>query len=135
MQAGSLVVPIPLTLAAASMVFNLVCSGTSSESHRDQRDDRVNPRVVAFRVDMTRQRWCMEDCQTLIPTAKVTDSFITFGDNVNHEKRVLTQVFRNTGAMASCVGGKLMDAPGTYRIGFSGNCKKAPFSGFPRRRF
>lgn len=114
----------------AVMAFNLICSGTSTRFNPDEGEIRTNFTLV-IRVDLESSRWCHSDCEETIPIANVTATTIQFQDFRSGDLPITISqsVNRESGNYQMVL--RAVDG-GVVR---SGRCERAPFTGFPARRF
>jgi hypothetical protein len=122
-------------IATASSAFNLICTGM------DDRQDKAPalgghqpvpstnaPFREVYRVDLHQRRWCAGECRTTRGLYSVTPDTITF----EFER---TPPYSH--AFVSRETGKYVRQAyfGTVESFRWGSCKRAPFTGFPMRRF
>ena len=125
-----------LILAALASAFNLECSGTAY--HVDKLmgpQTNVHPFTITYRVDLTTNRYCQNACTVTAELAKVTATMIIF-EMEERDKLDDTIVDVNRES------GKYLDRrrffipPDTLSIDMAnGECRRAPFTGFPLRKF
>ena len=129
--------PITPALAAAmTATFNLVCSGTAWHSS-ELLGPKENERTFEFvyRVDLASRRYCVGACTSTAPINKITDTQIIFDLEERAElDDTLRYVSRETG--------KYWDRerhflpPKSLLVDMAeGTCERAPFTGFPARKF
>jgi hypothetical protein len=99
----------------AVAAFNLVCSVTATAGTSRARS------TLILRVDLERWRWCISECRTTQPLVSVTETEIWFTSS-RHVSRETGRYF-DYNALPS----------GDFRA--EGTCERAPFTGFPQRRF
>lgn len=104
--------------------FNLHCTGRERVFSDGKREERPYERVI--RVDLERMRWCDRDCAESYPIVRASAEDIVFQEDRVAE--VVMAVNRETGSLISFMRGKI----GWY---ITGQCKPAPFTGLPERRF
>ena len=108
--------------------FNLVCTGT----HVQTKNGAVVPDTQfthAFRVDLDRRRYCREDCKQTHPIYQVTDTKIVFTRLEQDSILIEVSVSRESGFYNA-----ISNSP-TGSGWSQGTCTKAPFTGFPERKF
>jgi hypothetical protein len=124
-------------LAAASMTFNLVCTGTEDREdilgNLRPAKDRIAPSSRPFRevyrLDLRQQRWCSGKCTSTNILVSVSRSSIIIEDPSLGSDRH-TSVSRETGKYVSEA--YLRSGIRAFRYG---RCTKAPFGGFPTQQF
>lgn len=130
----------PLAVAAA-MAFNMQCAGRAqviqitgpfqSKTTSDQ------PFAETFRVDLETGRWCSGPCVKTFPLKGVTEHFITLDAHDSSEGETIIDdemiVHRETGDyIARTRFGSLFSMAVNYTKAV---CERAPFTGFPARKF
>ena len=127
---------IALALQTAA-TFNLVCSGMLhlDEARGSGLPGSYAPFSVVLRVDIQRQLWCADDCQTLRALSRLTQSRIVFEALENRDRSTLTTVDRESGAFSDQTLRRARGAAGRDFVETrTGTCERAPFSGFPPHR-
>jgi hypothetical protein len=114
--------------------FNLVCTGTDSTWTRQglgMKDKTEKPFAITYRVDLGSKRFCSGDCTLTKALVEVAETTITF------EKDETPAILADTVAMVQRETGRYI-----YRARFGdfinlreATCERAPFSGFPTRKF
>jgi hypothetical protein len=123
---------LALALQAVA-AFNLFCTGT--EVHNPDLRTRTSsqrPFTEVIRVDLEARRWCSGDCRETFPIAQITNTQIVFASNTSDRAAtdwVNVRVHRESGTYLSEM---LLSDRISIR---NGTCQRAPFTGFPRRRF
>ncbi|WP_033924039.1 hypothetical protein [Sphingomonas sp. 35-24ZXX] len=111
--------------------FNLVCVGTRYSSDKFDPDASKKPVELIARVDLDQKRWCAGDCNATAPIHRVSDTEIVF-DYV--DTQILLKSFvvnRESGAFE-----QKTHTRGTKWVQIiTGQCERANFSGFPKRKF
>lgn len=125
-----------LTFALQTVAaFNLVCTGTYQHvpvaSLPMPPPAGGTPFTIIYRVDLESRRYCADTCTTTEALASVTDTMITFrlyplGNEASGD---VSSVNRETGMYTSVL------IIGSGAIVSQGTCERAPFTGFPQRRF
>lgn len=120
--------------------FNLVCTGTYTSGQFMGRTEERRPAAIVFRVDLDSGRWCSGDCTTTASIQRVSETQIVFrqrGDIMHSQSGDMT----DEGTIVNRENGELLDRE-RYWLGnqmryrmITGTCERAPFSGFPARRF
>lgn len=127
-----------LLMAQAVAAFNLECSGTTKELLSELGSLNVKtvsekPFSKTYRIDLAAGRWCDGDCIATKPMVEIAETTITLihTDSSIEGLRADSElvVHRETGAYISRVRFGLT----TYWA--EGECRRAPFSGFPTRLF
>lgn len=115
-------------MMATAAVFNLVCSGTHNQIEKGKAlPDK--PFIHTYRVDLGSGRYCLADCKQTQPIYQVTDTQIQFVRLERDGILVDVSVSRESGFYNS-----ISNAPSGS--GWSqGTCTRAPFTGFPLRKF
>lgn len=117
---------------SASAAFNLICSGTmmtgtgsgfSTKVEKNEEFTRI------YRVDLDDKRWCVGDCAVTHELKSVEPTFIMFEDDKTIEGHVESGVSRENGGFARKITG------GLFFTIMTGECKRAPFTGFPAIKF
>lgn len=117
----------------AVAAFNLVCTGTSRSGPfpgGDLSQPGGEPFTITYRVDLEQGRYCAGECITTEAIAEVTDTEITFHRVPITDRggsRIL--VNRETGRYVHI---EVVKDDATV---YQGDCQRAPFTGFPQRRF
>jgi hypothetical protein len=122
-----------LALAAAA-AFNLVCSGTETYSdNMAPSSARERPFSVTYRVDLNAGRWCSGECPETLAIYRVTERQITLTSNEAQRKNTVDWIHidinRESGRLS---------ADTVLKTSFyirDGQCRPAPFAGFPTRKF
>ena len=122
---------------AASMVFNLVCSGTEDRegllNGLRPANERIAPTSEPFRevyrVDLTQRRWCSGSCTLTSGLHSVTAQTITFEYETSSPYRH-TFVSRESARYLSTY-----YPPNAIKAFRYGRCQRATFTGFPKQRF
>lgn len=123
---------IALALQGAA-AFNLICTGTYTSGELLARPEETRQVQVTLRVDLARGRWCGGTCETTAPIHRVTDTQITFRyeDNRRLDTDTITTVNRESGEYFDR---ERFLSFNRYSMTM-GTCERAPFTGFPARRF
>ncbi|UZK70776.1 hypothetical protein OKW76_07070 [Sphingomonas sp. S1-29] len=118
----------------AALAFNLICSGTLTEGLMGKE----RPVSIEFRVDLKLKRYCAQACPETFDIAAFDDRMILFVNSDNEGEKLIRYVNRESGKYY---------AERTYRLRNATKptdpikdvskleCKRAPFSGFPARKF
>jgi hypothetical protein len=116
------------TLFAVAAAFNLVCTGT----HVQTKNSSVVPDAPfshTYRVDLNNGRYCLATCEQTHPIFQTTDTKIIFTRLEQDSILIEVSVSRETGFYNA-----ISNSPSGS--GWSqGTCTKAPFTGFPARKF
>lgn len=129
---------ISVALLAAAASFNLVCTGESAES-KDvfSPPENVRPVTRIYRLNLESERYCVDECLSTSPIAKVTDTIITFkierpeakgdwNDYIEFANRETAEwIVRERVSFGGFVSVQMT----------TGQCKSAPFTGFPVQKF
>ena len=113
-----------LQLAAA---FNLVCAGTVREGPVGLALPEANgaPISETFRVDLGARLWCRGDCTRVEPLALLGEGYAVLRETHDAGGGNVITVWLPDGAFTDTT---IVDTNATLR---SGQCRRAPFSGFP----
>lgn len=124
---------IALALQGAA-AFNLVCTGTHTWGEMFKKPLVENRVQVTYRVDLDRGRWCSGKCETTAPLYGVTDTQIIFrlSEDKDAGADSITRVSRESGEYFNRDRWLLGDGLVSMTIGA---CERAPFTGFPAKRF
>ena len=119
--------------ATTALVFNLICTGTTHIG-KFMGEDQVVQFNEILRVDLDRKRWCKEKCTETRPIFEVTPERIKFEQDIRSDMDdTLSFVNRENGVFGfrdrRWVGSDMFV---TYT---QATCKRAPFTGFPARKF
>ena len=121
--------------------FDLSCSGktTVTGGVKDHQSTRTQAWSDRYIVDLKAKKWCRPgDCTTLSDFEDITPDTLSFDDVVSADEppefSEQAYVRRTTGEFVANVTPILPEAPGDGGH-TSGTCRKARFSGFPKRRF
>ena len=116
-------------LAAAT--FNLVCTGATTNGPMFDINAKGSPVRTVIRVDLDSGRWCSGDCATTSEINEIQETSIIFRAKEDERGDDFFAVNRESG--------KFIDRTRSFSINWStltiGTCEKAPFTGFPARRF
>lgn len=119
---------LAITTAAA---FNLVCTGTRTDSKIFDPNADKNQVVVVLRVDLDTKRWCAGDCVSTSAIHEVRDNAIIFK---NDESASGDDVF-----IVNRESGEFIDRKRVWAIKWAtlvqGSCAKETFTGFPAQKF
>lgn len=124
-----------LWLLAASAQFNLICTGTLTTLAPRTLTDKSEPYRHEYRLDLSANKWCANECEFTQEFANVSSAQITFEgkdtSTSNESSRFTNVVNRKTGE--HFVHSKREGAAaGSVTMGWVGTCKQAPFTGFPK---
>lgn len=115
--------------------FNLICTGTSTHGKLfDFKAAKANERPFKkeLRVDLVRMRWCLGECTTTTPIVSVSDTKIVFEAEDDGGFDTVHMVNRESGTY----GYRMRDMNIGYLMMMeTGSCERAPFTGFPHRKF
>lgn len=130
-----------MLIVAAATAFNLECAGVATESRGAFLRHEVlktEPVTRTLRVDLSAGRWCQGECPTTVPIVEVEDAVVTFLKKDNSVGGLTVDeemvVHRESGRFV-------------YRRRFGdivkdmsvrmeeGQCRRAPFTGFPTKVF
>lgn len=122
-------------LIQSLMAFNLVCTGSSvtTESGRLQLGPR--PMSIVYRIDLDANRFCSHSCESTRPIGSVTYGDIVLQDEIARVggEVIYRKVSRESGSyygsLETKVGRKVKS------VIMVATCERAPFSGFPVRKF
>jgi hypothetical protein len=127
---------MPVSLLVQSLIaFNLACTGSSVSVHGGRIHGELRPMSVVFRIDLDANRFCSDVCAETQPIASVTYGDIVLQDEIEKVSGevIYRTVSRESGRYyaqrKTGVGRKLK------RVVMVGNCERAPFTGFPERKF
>jgi hypothetical protein len=127
---------MPVSLLVQSlMAFNLVCTGSSVSVHGGGIHGQLRPMSVVFRIDLDANRFCSDACAETQPIASVTYGDVVLQDETDRVsgEAIYRTVRRESGRYyadrRTGVGRKLK------RVLMVGDCERAPFTGFPVRKF
>jgi hypothetical protein len=113
---------------AVLMAFNLVCLGTETTTHDGKKE--ALPYSETFGVDLASRRFCFSLCGKTFEIAKIEDTMITLVNNSDDMGFANYQIVdRETGLFQQILTG------GSYKISKIGRCERAPFTGFPVKKF
>ncbi|CAN5361128.1 hypothetical protein BH10PSE14_BH10PSE14_28990 [soil metagenome] len=115
-------------LLATIAAFDLICVGTSTQT-KNGVEQRPAPLESRLRIDLDADRWCGGPCDETAHFEKIEERKLTFFDqNIGSFVNTLT-INRESGAYFF------------YRLSgrdaeiATAHCERAPFSGFPARKF
>lgn len=123
-------------VVAATAAFNLVCSGTFVVgSMNDIVTQKKTPTEVVYRIDLNEGRFCTGNCANTSPIYRVTDTQIIFeaSEDKDAGSDTLEMVNRESGQYLNRL--RFLDLTTPTIIMTQGVCEKAPFTGFPVRKF
>ena len=122
---------IPAALLAAATAFNLVCTGT--ESHILERHTVPGlpdaPLQLVLRIDLAQGRWCENECSSTLPIASIAATRIALQDDRGDLTSKQLFLNREDGSIHR------RDQTGDFVVVQIGQCRPAPFTGFPTRKF
>jgi hypothetical protein len=113
--------------AAQATRFDLICTGQDVSAAGTTPDSR------RYTIDLTAKRWCRtSECEQGIAIERVTPDEITLrrNDQRSTAYRHLHYISRTKGTYT-----ERLDGAGSASSTATGNCKPAPFSGFPKAKF
>ena len=117
----------------AVAAFNLVCTGTEATGKLSVglvNSPDAQPYSITFRVDLEHGRWCSHECSTTQRIVSVSDTEIRLETNVpGADDLSAVTLNRETGRFVD-----LLTIGENARLR-QGTCERAPFTGFPQRRF
>lgn len=117
-----------LYAVALASSFNLVCTGTETESANAQPQQN-RPFTITLRLDLKSARWCSGECELTNDIVSVKDNAITLENGSPLRNNVTTILQRETGRYVSVSGGfghSLIDMA---------MCQRTSFGGFPAAKF
>jgi len=124
------VIPAVLAVAAA---FNLVCSGTTyiGAGMDALKKENQSAYAATFRIDLDAERWCAGDCKTTehIYAIGLTKIMLKLERDEKIPSESFISLNREDGSVLDR--SKVAD----FMIMHIGKCERAPFSGFPIRKF
>ena len=119
---------------AMASAFNLLCSGTMYV--RDPSDPYNGPTLQdvseTYRLDLAKQRWCVDKCTTTLPIIRIEPTRITLQEITTPSGAIQSydvQVNRETGTMFSTLKLAGMEMRTVEQ------CEPQPFTGFPPLKF
>lgn len=110
--------------------FNLICTGTHFMrpiSDGLRAFPAGEPFTRVYRIDLRDGRYCVDRCETTERLVDVSTSEIVFQSA--EQSQTNTEVSRETGRYSSTT------LIGNSILMYSGQCERAPFTGFPQQRF
>lgn len=119
---------------AAAAAFNLICSGTTHSSKGFAENYPDAPFNEVYRVNLTSKRWCSRECTETQPIFEVTPERIVFEQDIRGD-------YDDTGRFVNRENGvyayrdRRLIGSDIFLTWTRGSCKRAPFSGFPARKF
>ena len=123
---------LALALQAVA-AFNLVCTGTMIMGSAAHEYEPLEGRfTTTIRVDLTSRRWCDGECRETAPLVRVTPTEIVFAElrpGGGSPSGGTHSVNRESGAYLYA------SRAGPVFLSHTGTCRRAPFTGFPARRF
>lgn len=115
----------------AVAAFNLICTGTFTSGKILEIGQPESAVKLVLRIDLDSNRWCFGDCRSTAVIKQVADTSIIFRMAKDDDGDDLFSVNRETG--------DFIDRTRNFAINWitmtRGNCEKAPFTGFPVRKF
>ena len=122
-----------LTKAAALAAFNLVCTGTTtvgSVTNGPSREGQSSFALV-YRIDLVSKRWCVGKCDSTNPIFSIDDTTIILDYRQNDAKtsEKIIGLGREDGSLTYA------DREDDIMITGQGKCERAPFAGFPAKKF
>jgi len=113
----------------AIAAFNLVCGGTMRTGPLGLAlpESGGAPFAITYRIDLDRQLWCSDACDTTEPIASVLDGQILLREQYDPNG---SRVIAFTPATGRFTDTRIEGETATLR---SGVCEAAPFTGFPVR--
>lgn len=121
------------TFIAMAATFNLICSGESvtTRGTGSSAETEFSEFETTYRVDLTERRWCRDKCERTFAFAAITPTELIFDDmDIPSEKAYNHVTVNRESGSYSVVAGWIF---GTVMK--TGYCTKAPFEGFPSRKF
>ncbi|WP_313536473.1 hypothetical protein [Sphingomonas sp.] len=117
----------------AVAAFNLVCTGNSVSGRIDdfKTFEAKSPFKREIRVDLERMRWCDDECTATRPIKSFTETGIVFDLKEEAGLETWHMVNRESGSYILRVRGSEIN----YVRMDTGSCERAPFTGFPTRKF
>ena len=116
------------------MAFNLICTGTTyiGATRLDAlKKENQLPYAQTFRIDLNERRWCSGKCETTSPIYNIGATTIML--KLEQDKEANTESFISINRED----GKVLDRTivDTMLIMNTGQCERAPFTGFPALKF
>lgn len=123
-----------MLLASTAALFNLVCTGTQFIGGPADiwAGKNKTPYSVEYRIDLKAERWCFGNCASTRPIHRVDSTQIVFEMSEDSTGDNLVVVNRESGAFLDRQ--RFLGAEGYTSMRY-GTCVRAPFKGFPARRF
>ena len=115
---------------AAVAAFNLVCSGTTFIG--DIKKENQSAYSETFRIDLDERRWCAGTCETTNQVFSVSTTEIIL--KLEQDKETGYESFISLNRE----NGSILDRNKiNYQLIYmhTGKCERAPFTGFPARKF
>lgn len=116
--------------ASAANAFNLVCAGMMMPLDRSAAPEPIN---FELRIDLDAKRWCRGDCSETIPIQAVGETVILLEAYELGALFISTTVNRESGNYESKSEASIGGRPAGNAI--FATCERAPFTGFPARKF
>lgn len=115
--------------------FNLECSGKSYTMTKIMfgKPEKEWPFTRIYRVDLTAGRYCRDACTTTERLVGANQKYIVFVDDEDSAGDADTYVNREDGSYLERH--RLMSGATFLATVSSGECRKAPFTGFPTPKF
>lgn len=129
-----LLVAMPLAAAEPSTQFNLKCEGTLKTSSAFEQ--RTLPYTTVYRIDLTKLKWCEDDCRALFDIDSVHPTQITLKhkevDTFSEKSWSANTIDRQTGEHSITISKtNPRDRADGLLLTWDGHCEREPFSGFP----
>lgn len=120
-------------LMAMAATFNLVCSGTSWQVIGTGANSKTNFKefTTTYRVDLDSRRWCQDECKQTQAFFSIDANELVFSHLDIPEENAYGDVSVNRESGAYTVTSKWL-VSSTIK---GGTCVRAPFTGFPSRKF
>lgn len=121
-----------LTLVMAiAATFNLVCTGneTTGRMSSNRATDEKTSFTEVYRVDLLNNRWCSDVCRDTKAIKLVDDTHINLQSGSYAGVESFLTISRETGDYFY-----MFRTNSAFRTR-SGSCERAPFTGFPERKF
>jgi hypothetical protein len=125
-----------LSLAAAAVAFNLICTGTTTATA--PAFNASDSYTMVFRIDLATHTYCVGDCSEVYKIHEVRPEILILNrgaesDELHGEHVTVSETIdRQTGKhWRQVLSSKSTDV---FKAEFNGWCKQGRFTGFPKRK-
>ena len=139
MQAGLLLVLAigPTNAQSPDLRFDAVCDGVGIIAPRRDalKDESRTPGTRRYRIDLESKRWCQDACVETFDIYAISKKFLILRSESDRVSESFISINRESGRVVDRNVIRSTNSADDAVFGFSGECRREVFSGFPVPRF